>query len=125
MSGLAVVSGAGPRVPGPQKQPSASPGPPTGQRRIRGLGTDAGQPECGGGAGGVATAQGPHALPAPQVSTHHSGAGRRTSHPQIKLSESTSTRSMTSQPIIIKGSVLGELDGILRKHKGLVFLMSV
>lgn len=87
MSGVADISGDGPGVSSPQKQQAAISRPPAGQRGINGLSTNAGQPECGGRAGGVAAAQGPHPLPTLKVSAHHSGAGRRASHPQTKLSE--------------------------------------
>lgn len=91
MRGLTDDSGVGPGVAGPQEQQATVPGPAAGQRGVRGLSADAGQPECGGRVGGVAAAQGPHPLPTPKVSACGSGAGRRASHPQTKLSESAQT----------------------------------
>lgn len=88
MRGLTGVSGVGPGVAGPQEQQATVPRPAARQRGFRGLSADAGQPECGGRVGGVAVAQGPHPLPTPKVSACGSGAGRRASRPQTKLSES-------------------------------------
>lgn len=87
MRGLADASGVGEGVAGPQERPATLPRPAAGERGLRGLRADAGQPECGGRVGGVAVAQGPHPLPGPELSARSSGAGRRASHPQTKLSE--------------------------------------